>query len=35
MFKGFGFDRVFHQKSDINAALADLHKDLSRVHAQF
>jgi len=35
MFKGFGFDRVYHQTSNINAALADLRKDLSRVHAQF
>ena len=28
LFRQFGFDRVYHQRRDIGAALADLQKDL-------
>lgn len=28
LFQGFGFDRVFHQRPDIGAAIADLFSDL-------
>jgi methylaspartate mutase sigma subunit len=28
LFKGFGFDRVYHQRPDIGAAIADLFEDL-------
>ena len=28
LFKGFGFDRVYHQKPDISGAIADLLEDL-------
>lgn len=28
LFEGFGFDRVFHQRPDIGAAIADLFSDL-------
>ncbi len=28
LFKVYGFDRVYHQKPDIGAAIADLRKDL-------
>jgi len=28
LFKGYGFDRVYHQRPDIGAALVDLFEDL-------
>jgi methylaspartate mutase sigma subunit len=28
LFKGFGFDRVYHQRPDIGGAIADLFQDL-------
>ncbi len=28
LFRGFGFDRVYHQQPDIGVAIADLHEDL-------
>ena len=28
LFKGYGFDRVYHQRPDIGAAIADLFEDL-------
>lgn len=28
LFKGYGFDRVYHQRPDIGAAIADLFQDL-------
>jgi methylaspartate mutase sigma subunit len=28
LFKGYGFDRVYHQRPDIGAAIVDLFKDL-------
>ena len=28
LFKGYGFDRVYHQRQDIGAAIIDLFKDL-------
>ena len=28
LFKGYGFDRVYHQRPDIGAAILDLFKDL-------
>jgi methylaspartate mutase sigma subunit len=28
LFKGYGFDRVYHQKPDISQSIADLKKDL-------
>jgi hypothetical protein len=28
LFKGFGFDRVYHQRPDIGAAILDLFSDL-------
>ena len=30
LFKTYGFDRVYHQRPDIGAAIADLFEDLSR-----
>jgi methylaspartate mutase sigma subunit len=30
LFKGYGFDRVYHQQTDIGVAIADLLEDLSR-----
>ena len=32
LFKGYGFDRVYHQISDFSIALNDLEGDLKRVH---
>ena len=29
LFKGYGFDRVYHRNTDISAAISDLHEDLS------
>ena len=28
LFKGYGFDRIYHQQPDISIAIADLHQDL-------
>ena len=28
LFKGYGFDRVYHQRPDINVAIADLVEDM-------
>jgi methylaspartate mutase sigma subunit len=28
LFKGYGFDRVYHQRPDIGAAIIDLFQDL-------
>jgi len=28
LFKGYGFDRVYHQRPDIGAAIVDLFEDL-------
>jgi methylaspartate mutase sigma subunit len=33
LFKGFGFDRVYHQRPDIGAAIVDLFQDLEAWHA--
>jgi methylaspartate mutase sigma subunit len=30
LFKQFGFDRVYHQETDIGVAIADLQEDLKR-----
>ncbi len=30
LFKGYGFDRVYHQQPDIGVAIADLFEDLKR-----
>jgi methylaspartate mutase sigma subunit len=35
LFKGFGFDRVYHQESDISVAIADLQEDLKNGVAKF
>lgn len=35
LFKSYGFDRVYHQRPDITAALVDLHKDLTHGHTQY
>jgi methylaspartate mutase sigma subunit len=34
LFKQFGFDRVYHQETDIGVAIADLQEDLKRGAAQ-
>lgn len=34
LFKKFGFDRVYHQRPDISAAIADLQEDISHGQAQ-
>lgn len=28
LFKGYGFDRIYHQQPNISVAIADLHQDL-------
>lgn len=34
LFKGYGFDRVYHQRPDIGPAIEDLFRDLQHVQAQ-
>ena len=34
LFEGYGFDRVYHQQSDIGIAVADLLEDLKRGSTQ-
>ena len=34
LFKGYGFDRVYHQQPDIGLAVADLLEDLNRGQTQ-
>lgn len=34
LFKGYGFDRVYHQRPDIGAAITDLLEDLQRGPSQ-
>lgn len=34
LFKRFGFDRVYHQETDISGAIADLREDLTHGAAQ-
>ena len=34
IFKGYGFDRVYHQVPDISLAISDLQEDLKRGAAQ-
>lgn len=34
LFKGYGFDRVYHQRPDIGAAIADLFQDLEHGHPE-
>ena len=34
IFRGYGFDRVYHQKTDISLAIADLQEDLKRGQTQ-
>jgi methylaspartate mutase sigma subunit len=34
LFRGYGFDRVYHQKPDIGGAIADLFRDLSHGRSQ-
>ncbi len=34
LFKGYGFDRVYHQRPDIGAAIADLFQDLADGYPQ-
>jgi methylmalonyl-CoA mutase cobalamin-binding subunit len=34
LFKGFGFDRVYHQLSDITVAIAQLKEDLKHGQAK-
>jgi methylaspartate mutase sigma subunit len=34
LFKRYGFDRVYHQRPDIGAAIADLFKDLANGASQ-
>ena len=35
LFKGYGFDRVYHQKPDISQSITDLKKDLQNGTAKF
>ena len=35
LFKGYGFDRVYHQRPDIGAAIVDLFEDLKNGATQF
>jgi methylaspartate mutase sigma subunit len=34
LFKGYGFDRVYHQQPDIGVAIADLVEDLKHGHTE-
>jgi methylaspartate mutase sigma subunit len=34
LFKGFGFDRVYHQETDMGVAITDLQEDLKHGAAQ-
>ena len=34
LFRGYGFDRVYHQEPDIGVAIADLREDLKRGHSE-
>jgi methylaspartate mutase sigma subunit len=34
LFKGYGFDRVYHQQPDIGVAIADLFEDLKHGHTE-
>lgn len=34
LFKGYGFDRIYHQQPDIGIAIADLLEDLQRGKAE-
>lgn len=34
LFRSYGFDRVYHRRPDIGAAIADLFRDLGHGHTQ-